>query len=66
MAHPPIMPSFLPGLSRNGMQCTEVIRILAYRVDFFTKPGWRWNLFDFLLVFLQLSTGLKAEDALIT
>ncbi|CAE7263258.1 scn4aa [Symbiodinium sp. CCMP2456] len=32
-----------------------VIRILAYRVDFFTKPGWRWNVFDFLLVFLQLS-----------
>lgn len=32
-----------------------VIRILAYRGDFFTKPGWRWNIFDFLLVFLQLS-----------
>eukprot|EP00439_Symbiodinium_sp_Y106_P060174 s1143_g8.t2 len=32
-----------------------VIRILAYRLDFFMKPGWRWNAFDFLLVFLQLS-----------
>mmetsp|Transcript_55895 Transcript_55895/g.130584 ORF Transcript_55895/g.130584 Transcript_55895/m.130584 type:complete len:711 (-) Transcript_55895:53-2185(-) len=32
-----------------------VVRILAYRMDFFTKPGWRWNMFDFMLVFLQLS-----------
>jgi len=32
-----------------------VLRIFAQRLEFFTKPGWRWNLFDFLLVFLQIS-----------
>ena len=30
------------------------MRIFAYRADFFIKPGWKWNVFDFLLVFLQI------------
>eukprot|EP00913_Durusdinium_trenchii_P011705 g10993.t1 len=32
-----------------------VLRIFAFRLDFFTKPGWKWNIFDFTLVFLQIS-----------
>eukprot|EP00435_Cladocopium_sp_Y103_P037488 s1576_g9.t3 len=32
-----------------------VLRIFACRLDFFTKPGWKWNVFDFTLVFLQIS-----------
>jgi len=32
-----------------------VLRIFAFRLDFFTKPGWKWNIFDFVLVFLQIS-----------
>ena len=62
-------------LQLGSLARSKVIRIMAYRFDFFTKPGfvtylsgslftrggpgksfrWRWNAFDFMLVFLQLS-----------
>lgn len=40
-----------------------VLRIFAYRLDFFTKPGWKWNVFDFTLVFLQISEEVVTAAA---
>jgi len=42
-----------------------VLRLIVHRLQFFWMPGWRWNLFDCLIVGMQLAEEVVAIIAVI-
>mmetsp|Transcript_40021 Transcript_40021/g.110202 ORF Transcript_40021/g.110202 Transcript_40021/m.110202 type:complete len:657 (+) Transcript_40021:72-2042(+) len=38
-----------------------ICRVIAYHVHFFIMPGWGWNLFDFVMVIMQLLDAILAH-----